>query len=151
MSCFTAATSFSRRSWAVLSAKLLIAVSPSVFDIKNSREYSSYLAGQRFPLPEVPPTCANSDCKTGIEFCRRPNQSGGSLVDLNHSAAGAYSWDERETQIPFENDQGRLLDRCRNCWIWSHLACRGFCDRRGSEPLDCDRFEKLVPTRDKPK
>ena len=48
---------------------------------------------------------------------------------LNHSAAGAYSWDEKETQISLKNDQGRSLDRCRKYWIWPRLACREFCDR----------------------
>lgn len=52
-----------------------------------------------------------------------------SNLGSNHSAAGAYSWDERETQISLENDQGRSLDRCRKYWIWPRLACREFCDR----------------------
>ena len=38
------------------------------------------------------------------------------------------------------------MDRCRKYWIWRRLPCREFCDRGRGQPLDCDRFEKLVPT-----
>jgi hypothetical protein len=74
--------------------------------------------------------------RTHIGESRRPGDRPGSAqfdcgsrIGLNHSATGAYCWDERETQISFENDQGRSLDRCRKHWICPRLACREFRDR----------------------
>jgi hypothetical protein len=45
------------------------------------------------------------------------NSFGSISSGSNHSAVGAYSLDERETKIPFEDDQGRSLDRYRKNWI----------------------------------